>query len=541
MTKKTSLRLQNHKTIIFIFIELFFFVFLSGLFGCREKATDIKTHPFGSQSDTFFIAFYNVENLFDDNLDGNEYIEYCPDLSNWNDEMVERKFCNIASVIASLNPSVIGLCEVEDNDALEMLKNKLAGLGVSYPFGCIAGLDSKTNTRPALLSRFPIVRSAGHEVSFPDGSFSRPILEAEIQINDRPFILFVNHWPSKRRPESFRLRAAEILTDRITQLPPGADYCIIGDFNSNCDEFSTFTTSGHNDTHDSTGINHLLGTIQYLCAGEARLKTEREVISAAFPSHYDLWSEIPENDRMSYYYRGNRQTLDHIIIPPALFDSSGISYVDNSYFVYKWEGRLLLNGMPFGWKMKYKGNMKFHVGEGYSDHLPIAAAFTLRPFTFASETEAVAAGETVDSASCGGWFEFHSNGWIACDNTTSLERDSTQSAKGKYSIHLKAAAKNSNRTVAATAIVGRDLDKDGKIRFMIRGKGTLCFRTKTGKEKWRYHLPDNDRFSKAARYVPIDYNNWQTVVFSPASSVTFPIALELRVSKNTELDIFIDK
>jgi hypothetical protein len=509
--------------------------------GCRRKPADPPPGTTAFQSDTFSVAFYNVENLFDNEFDGNEYVEYRPNATNWNREMHGRKLSNIASAVAAVNASMIALCEVEDRDALNQLQKKLDEIGAAYRFSAIIDTLAVSNTCPALLSRFPIGRSAAHAVSFADGLTTRAILEAQVDVNGTPLTLFVNHWPSKHHPESYRLHAAKTLINRIAQLHAGADYCIVGDLNSDFDEFSTFTTFGHNDSRDSTGINHGLGTIQNIGAGQARLRTEREVIAAPFPSHYDLWCEVDEKKRMSYFYRGNRQTPDHIILPPALYDSTGISYLDNSFHAFTWEGRLLSKGRPFRWKINYQGKRKFHAGEGYSDHLPVVATFICGPFRLTTASSAEYAAGADDTVGRDGWFEFHTSGWVAYSNMTTLERDSIEPAKGRYALHLNAKAKKSNETVAATVVRPADREKDGTVQLLLRGTGTVCFRTRAAGEKWRYHRPDNNSFSGRAKYVPINFPAWRTVVLAPAAPPVAPVELELRIGKETTLDLRIDR
>ncbi|MBN1307274.1 MAG: hypothetical protein JXA18_05120, partial [Chitinispirillaceae bacterium] len=360
---------------------LVIFLFFAGC-GDRQKAGPLRRAVSAPPPDTFSVAFFNVENLFDNEFDGNEYVEYRPDATNWNRAMHDRKFENISSVIAAMNASVISLCEVEDRDALNQLAEKLDKKGVRYPFRAIIDTPAASNTRPAILSRFPVGHSAAHPVAVADGFSTRAVLEARLDVGGRPLTLFVNHWPSKHHPESFRLAAATALIGRVAQLPRGTDYCIVGDFNSDYDEFSTFTTFGLNDTRDTTGINHCLGTVRTAGGTRMRPLTEREMITAPFPSHYDLWLELNEIDRMSYFYRGNRQTPDHILLPPALYDQKGISYLDNSFHAFTWEGRLLSHGRPVRWRIRRRGAKKYHAGEGYSDHLPIVARFTCVPFRF---------------------------------------------------------------------------------------------------------------------------------------------------------------
>ena len=99
--------------------------------GCNHRSSPDKAGIPATinVSDTIAIGFYNVENLFDLNYDGDEYPEYRPGALGWNKQTWEKKVYNIASAIAAMNVAVIGLCEVENRNALEDLRKELGNLG----------------------------------------------------------------------------------------------------------------------------------------------------------------------------------------------------------------------------------------------------------------------------------------------------------------------------------------------------------------------------------------------------------------------------
>jgi len=72
------------------------------------------------------IASYNVENLFDLESNGSEYKEYIPNSdSNWNKENFDIKFANVVKVIEDLDPDIIALQEIENENVIKLLKEKL--------------------------------------------------------------------------------------------------------------------------------------------------------------------------------------------------------------------------------------------------------------------------------------------------------------------------------------------------------------------------------------------------------------------------------
>ena len=511
--------------------------------GCRRQPSEHTTGTAGGTPDTFTVAFYNVENCFDNEFDGHEYTEYRPNATNWNSEMHRRKLENVGSVCAAINAEVLTLCEVEDRDALAQLREVIGEKGCRYRYHAIIDTpEAASSTSPALLSRYPIRGVHALRVWLPAAVTTRDILEVDVQIGEVPLKLFINHWPSKHHPESFRMAAAKRLADRLAELPAGTDYLVVGDFNCDYDEFSNFTTFGHNDTRGRTGINDLLGTVRKTAGGAVRPATESEVISGGFPSHYDLWLELPLKQRMSYVYRGNLQTPDHIILPPSLYDSSGISYVDNSFRPFNWDGRLLSYGKPFRWKMRYSHGKKYHTGEGYSDHLPVSARFAVSPFGgFVLENPAGIPPHN-DTADAQGWFEYHGNGWVANDNRVRVSRDTIAPAAGRYALHVVAPAQKKNLTAARTILPGGVSGKNRSISFSVRGNGAVCFRWRAvGEKKWRYHSPVTGKVSGAARYEPITWRDWHRISLQVSAAGEQPVEVELRSGKEIALDLWIDR
>ena len=158
-----------------------------------------------AEAKTFKVASYNVENLFDLNENGTEYTEYIPNnIFGWNTRTLDRKLNNIAKVIKDLSADVVALQEIESDKALMLLRNKLKTFNVDYPFAAIADSEHAA-VQCALLSRFPVVSK---EEICTNNAEARNILKITINVDGTPFLLFVNHWKSKRGPESETSRPA---------------------------------------------------------------------------------------------------------------------------------------------------------------------------------------------------------------------------------------------------------------------------------------------------------------------------------------------
>jgi len=317
----------------------------------------------------FKIATYNVENLFDASFQGSEYEQYVPGKHNWNEQMVDTKLNHTAEVICDLDADILGLQEIENSNILKQLQKRLEEVGCGYQYSAIT---TKTNTsiQVALLSRYPI--RAHKELVVSHEPNIRNLLEADVEVQEHFVKLFVNHWKSKSRggKESKRIIYAKKLEKYILSLPPGTDYIVMGDLNS---DYDAYLTLNHrlDDTNGQTGINHVLRTV---C--DEKLLQKDEMSKAQKGSHYNLWQELPFVQRWSHKFYGNKSTLDHIVLPAGMFDKKGIDYVNHSFKVFKAPYLFTKQGYINRWQYDHGK----HKGKGYSDHLPVYAFFDTSPY-----------------------------------------------------------------------------------------------------------------------------------------------------------------
>ncbi len=314
----------------------------------------------------FTVLSYNVENLFDLKKQNTEYKEYIPNTkSKWNKKNFDVKLSNIIKVLKNTNSDIIALQEIENKDIIKKIQKELP----QYKYYTFSKYK-KSSIGLAFLSKIEIIKNEQIDVSFKRRIY-RPILESTFKIDNIKFKIFNNHWPSKRVAESFRIKYAKKLQDRLKKLPKDYDYILLGDFNSNYDEDRSFKYNKKlNNSYGITGINQVLNTTiskKYITYDDI-LKKEKRV-------HFNLWLDLKNNERFSSKYKNQNNTPDNIIISPALFDTKRISYISNSFKVFK-PNYLYENRRINRWKMigsKYK---KVHAGFGYSDHLPIMASFS---------------------------------------------------------------------------------------------------------------------------------------------------------------------
>ncbi|MDH4943587.1 endonuclease/exonuclease/phosphatase family protein [Sulfurimonas sp. C5] len=312
------------------------------------------------------IATYNVENLFDLQKSGHEYKEYIPfSQSNWDNRNYKTKLKNLSRVIKDIDADIIALEEIESKQALDDLKFQLKRDGLYYQYAKIANAKN-TTIKVAILSKFPFVYTKELVVGYAH-SF-RNILEVKLKVNNEDLYIFVNHWKSKAGPESQRISYAKTLKKRIQELG-NKNIIALGDFNSHYEEYKSFKRKRKlNDTDGITGINHILGTINYQ-------KKSSATQNIKYNELYNLWYDIEENERYSYIYRGKKEALDNILISSSLLDHKGIDYKKDS--LSNFAPKYLFKGKSiYRWQMS-RGKVKKHKAQGYSDHLAVIAEFTL--------------------------------------------------------------------------------------------------------------------------------------------------------------------
>ena len=221
----------------FIFVCIFLLI-ASSLFGQKHSAET-----------EFSFMFYNVENLFDcvnDSLTNDD--EFTPEgTRNWTTFKLYEKLDRLSKVILAAGkwnpPVVVGLCEVENRNVLEMLVNNAALKKNGYKIihkdsPDERGIDVAFLYRPDLFRPFdyqniPVLDTL-------DGNFkTREILLVSGVINGCDTLhFFVNHWPSRyggiMETAGYRKRAAATLRKTITRLNEEYSHPLIvcmGDFN----------------------------------------------------------------------------------------------------------------------------------------------------------------------------------------------------------------------------------------------------------------------------------------------------------------------
>ncbi len=313
----------------------------------------------------FTLASYNVENLFDLKHDRSEYKEYIPNTkSKWNYKSYQAKLKNISKTIIDLDADIILLQEIESQQASNDLFKRLKKYKYSYFYK-----SKKQAIGLSIFSKYKILKN--EILNIKDARFNRAIVKSTVLIFNKKFIVFNNHWPSKRNKESIRVKYALVLYKHIKKIQKDIDYVLIGDFNSNYNENETFLYDKKlNNTSNLTAINDVIYT-----SYNNTLVNKNSILDYKKRVHYNLWLDLLYKNRFSYIYRGRNSSPDNILLAPSLFDNKNISYINNSFKVFT-PNYLIKKRKINRWKMKNK----VHQAKGYSDHLPIIARFSSKEY-----------------------------------------------------------------------------------------------------------------------------------------------------------------
>lgn len=225
-------------------------------------------------------------------------------------------------------------------------------IGADQP---VADAESQKAHKNAVFTKFPIKNLRSHPTTQ-----ARDILEVELDIEGYPLILFVNHWKSgasSTESESARRDNARVVRHRLQEIfqnDPSADVVVTGDFNSVYNQSLAFSYMG------KTALNDVLGSDG----------NETAVATGSGYFLYNLWYELPHEERRSDHHQGKWGTLMQTMVSPGLYDHRGLQYVDNSFRPVVLEGINVRTplGLPRRWT-------NAGTGSGASDHFPLAARF----------------------------------------------------------------------------------------------------------------------------------------------------------------------
>ena len=311
-----------------------------------------------SRADEFYVACWNVENLFDLEDDSKVELdeEFTPEgPKQWIAERLERKLKNLATVISKMNggrgPDVLGLCEVENRKMVERLVEELAPLGRKYE---IVHQDSPSDRGIdcALVFDPNVFALADSKFHFVDAERTRDIVEARLRRNEADLFVFVNHWPSRRNDEWQRIKAADVLRKRLDEIlaaDPKADIVMIGDFN---------------DEPENVSVKDHLRAV----AGSENLPPGAMINTMA---------SIRAAGKGTFVWNNTWQLIDQVIISPGLLDRAGYHWKPNSTERIEFP-EVLSRPSDAGTIARPLGSYTIdgYQENGYSDHLAVGCVIS---------------------------------------------------------------------------------------------------------------------------------------------------------------------
>ncbi len=308
---------------------------------------------------TFGVAFYNLENLFDTiNNNGKYDFEFSPEGKNrWDGAKYRSKLANLSYAISQmttkttpLGPAIIGCSEIENITVLQDLVAQPAIKDwnlqiVHHDSPDARGVDVSLLYNPRF---FKLINVTNHRLTIPDNPRFRTRDQMCVVglLGGSRVGVIVNHWPSRRggSSESSYLREAAAalsrqIADSLLTIDPNIGIIIMGDLN---------------DDPSDKSCSEVLGAV----------KKAKDCHEGGYFNPF--WEKLDKGIG-SYIYRGQWDLFDQIIINYNLLEGrGGLKFhgaeVLNKEFLKQTDGQ-------------YKGypHRTFSGGawsNGYSDHFP---------------------------------------------------------------------------------------------------------------------------------------------------------------------------
>lgn len=311
----------------------------------------------------YYIAFWNLENLFDtfDAPDRPAWLQKAltKELAGWTGQVLSRKVQQLAQVIQSLNgglgPDLLGVCEVENQRVLEQLVQALAPLGRNY---AIAHHDTADQRGIDVAFIYDRAHFTAQEQFF-HVILKRAATRDLFQVNfltqsGLALIAIANHWPSRSggqfESEPYRITAAETLSywaSRILEIK-GRDVAIVamGDFND-----EPFNRS----------------IMDYALAGNNRAK----VLNAQTPRFLNLMWPFLGQGIGTHYYDNFPNVLDQFWVSRGLITGAGGFRVKSDSVKIERFGPMVSPG-DYGGPRRFGRPSEKLDETGFSDHYPIS-------------------------------------------------------------------------------------------------------------------------------------------------------------------------
>lgn len=305
------------------------------------------------ESGEYLFCFWNVENLFDDQVDHRPN-EADKKYDVWFAEdrgALKLKLAHLTDALLQMNdgrgPDIVALAEVENERAAELLAGtlnaRLSDKSLHYSTILFKDPSGGRHIATTILTRLPVkgdrTRLLGRRLR---------ILEGHLQVNGHDLVVIASHWTSRVSDKSGEGR--DKYADQIYGAykgmfisNPKVDFLVCGDFNDPPDAPSVrkhlHATGNKDDVVRSTKDNPLL---------------------------YNLMDDKDPVHFGTHYYHG-LMIFDQIAISPGLLDDQGWTCRTDTV---KTVNTLVRPGDKAKRPWAF-GNPKDRHERGYSDHFPV--------------------------------------------------------------------------------------------------------------------------------------------------------------------------
>jgi len=307
-----------------------------------------------TDSGDYLFCFWNVENLFDDQLDHRDN-KADQEYDTWfarDPAALQLKLDHLSEALMQLNdgrgPDILAVAEVESLRAAELLREALnrrvPDPSLEYNHLLMKELGAGRHIAPAILTRLPVK----HDRTRLHGSRLR-ILEGHVTVRGQDLVVIASHWTSRVSDEHGERR--DKYGDQIHGVfrgmyrsNPRVDLLVCGDCN---------------DPPDAPSVTEHL-----------RATGDMEAVLHPQDGPYLLnlfANKDPQAGWGTHYYGGKWHIFDQIIVSPGLLDDIAWSCDPESARAVS---TLARPGDPKRRPWRF-GNEHDHFPRGYSDHFPV--------------------------------------------------------------------------------------------------------------------------------------------------------------------------
>ena len=303
--------------------------------------------PLNAMSQSFTVMSYNCENAFDTIPDAvYDDSEYLPDGNrHWTRWRMYQKLRAIGKVIMAVDTEkpadIVCLEEVESDSVLTWLIRQTPLAQIGYEYVMTNSADSRGIDVALIYSPLTFRLLENHSIRVNTSMPTRDVLYVNGIAGGRDTLdLYVVHLPSRlngKAADRNRHAVAEAVNhsiDSISLLRPNTSVMILGDFNEG---------------------------------------TESSIIQKDFAAMTDVlvnYRSLHRKDLVqgSYKYRGNWETIDHILVSPHLLPRI------KECGIYA-NPMLLEDDMQYGGVKPRRTYSGWKYNGGFSDHLPVFMKF----------------------------------------------------------------------------------------------------------------------------------------------------------------------